>query len=696
MFVFDLFEKKKQDAAAGRFVGGTSQDARVKNALDNAYRAVPAAKSPEEAALGYIDIQNSLNQKQDQALDQQTKTNQQQTQQINDLVSDMRRKEKDFRDLNAQIASMPNVTPQQVARMAQDIEAAHDSNKGEPIDVPNVVAKQSTAQPAQPAEPREKTVYAPGPGASVAQQANYQKAKDQGARTVKTPAAAQATTQPTTSRALGQMASQLTTPGRVIKGKNQQAQQTTQPTQTTTTDEPPVAANDAGNVRNLLRAAESITEQQPGQILSVPKNNTPEEIAQANLDNISLMAVAGKPVKLYFIDGQGPTLPYPQLKALFDYLRVLNPNDADTKSRVTNLLSNSRFFYEYMLNNIVGQTHVNPVPQGQDIPDEQDPQAKLLEGDVVPMTDDETTNQAYADALIFLKHVYANPNDPMITTMRQDFAHKYQQRFQISQAPDRSYYLLDKQLSKKYKLPTPDFKGLEEDSWHNGQNSWSSEHDQWAKESVEETRLTVGDPVVVTAPNEYEGKTGEIAEFSPSGKFVIVNLYNHGEHSMHLSDVEYNKYADEELDEGWSDAMVARRTGTPRTPYSVYIKGKKWKDFENDDHAEAVANKLRAKFKADGRDPSTITIAPTDIPEGVAEAQTDYQKRRQRERDVDAGKPVARQPRNPQTDYAKKRAKDKRDMALGETTNYWIKLQNERNTKIASLVNELKESIEKK
>jgi hypothetical protein len=71
--------------------------------------------------------------------------------------------------------------------------------------------------------------------------------------------------------------------------------------------------------------------------------------------------------------------------------------------------------------------------------------------------------------------------------------------------------------------------------------------------------------------------------------------------------------------EGWSDAMVARRTGTPRTPYSVYIKGKKWKDFENDDHAEAVANKLKAKFKADGRDPETITIAPTDIPEGVAE-----------------------------------------------------------------------------
>ena len=71
--------------------------------------------------------------------------------------------------------------------------------------------------------------------------------------------------------------------------------------------------------------------------------------------------------------------------------------------------------------------------------------------------------------------------------------------------------------------------------------------------------------------------------------------------------------------EGWSDAYVSRRTGQPRTPYSVYIKGKKWKDFENDDHARAVADKLKAKFKADGRDPETITIAPTDIPEGGAE-----------------------------------------------------------------------------
>jgi hypothetical protein len=75
--------------------------------------------------------------------------------------------------------------------------------------------------------------------------------------------------------------------------------------------------------------------------------------------------------------------------------------------------------------------------------------------------------------------------------------------------------------------------------------------------------------------------------------------------------------------EGWSDAIVSRRTGQPRTPYSVYIKGKKWKDFANDDHARAVMDKLKAKFRADGRDPETVTIAPTDLSEDIVEGIRD-------------------------------------------------------------------------
>jgi hypothetical protein len=51
----------------------------------------------------------------------------------------------------------------------------------------------------------------------------------------------------------------------------------------------------------------------------------------------------------------------------------------------------------------------------------------------------------------------------------------------------------------------------------------------------------------------------------------------------------------------------------------------------------------------------------------LAEAPTDYQKRRQRERDVDAGRPVKALPKNAKTDYQKKREQDRRDQELGES-----------------------------
>jgi hypothetical protein len=294
--------------------------------------------------------------------------------------------------------------------------------------------------------------------------------------------------------------------------------------------------------------------------------------------------------------------------------------------------------------------------------------------------------------------------------------------FQKCKAERDGYFKIKSEAGIPGNVPVEKIPGKEDLLKGKGRSYY--EADQKKNSELEEARLAIGDPIVVTAPNEFEGKTGEIYDFSPSGTFVIVDLYNHGQHSMHLSDVEYNQYADDEnnddwyddiddgvrhaydsdertrsdqfegyqdssdspvagaitrrillqrLDllkqygpelvgaavdnvadyvgdvdeigssdvsgwvmqvermleenppeafaEGWSDAMVARRTGQPRTPYSVYIKGRKWKDFENDDHARAVMDKLKAKFKADGRDPSVITIAPTDIPEGAAEEQ---------------------------------------------------------------------------
>ena len=66
-----------------------------------------------------------------------------------------------------------------------------------------------------------------------------------------------------------------------------------------------------------------------------------------------------------------------------------------------------------------------------------------------------------------------------------------------------------------------------------------------------------------------------------------------------------------------------------------------------------------------------MSVLQNEVPglqQGMAEAQTDYQKRRQRERDVDAGKPVKPEPKNPQNDYfaRRKKEKDLAEVSLGD------------------------------
>lgn len=180
---------------------------------------------------------------------------------------------------------------------------------------------------------------------------------------------------------------------------------------------------------------------------------------------------------------------------------------------------------------------------------------------------------------------------------------------------------------------------------------------------------------------------------------------------------------DTPVEEGWSDrdrdhyAVYVR--GVPKI----------WKDLKGnyltDTHARNIMYKLREKYRKNGQDPTVITIAPYDDDQGVAEGatvayvvtyinpetddrgettvsamskedamtkvkqqlkqkgytvaingvrraeavdegQTDYQKRRQREKDVDAGKPVAKQRQSKMTDYQKRRAQQKKEMELGE------------------------------
>jgi hypothetical protein len=332
----------------------------------------------------------------------------------------------------------------------------------------------------------------------------------------------------------------------------------------------------------------------------------------------------------------------------------------------------------------------------------------------------------------------------------------------------------------------PAEESIEENAWHDGSNDWSSEHDQWTKESAGEGMLAIGDPVEIVGDVEYKGATGEVVDMGRDGRFVVVDLYNFGKHSFHASDVSYNEYADKQdvddfwdeppevreervtevknlakrvrvvagdhagktgtirqiksgafkgapktfyvdlddggqadnlpgkalrlvkdeqgVEEGWSDKYVAQRTGQPRTPYSVYINGKKWKDFANDDHARAVMDKVKAKFAADGRDPETVTIAPTDITEGDIEKTATGLRHRAKpneyggaESEPDSLRTLDKQQTNRiEKAIGVKFDREKRYQGgVKVDESYWARLQNERNSKLNKLVNELQESIDK-
>tara|TARA_R110000868_G_scaffold87897_1_gene245438 strand:- start:428 stop:2584 length:2157 start_codon:yes stop_codon:yes gene_type:complete len=80
----------------------------------------------------------------------------------------------------------------------------------------------------------------------------------------------------------------------------------------------------------------------------------------------------------------------------------------------------------------------------------------------------------------------------------------------------------------------------------------SSEDEQGVPAEIDEAssdfgtsaeELNIGDPVKITGNVEFKGATGEIDDFGTGNRFVIVNLYNHGRHSFHSSDVSFNEYA---------------------------------------------------------------------------------------------------------------------------------------------------------
>lgn len=154
-------------------------------------------------------------------------------------------------------------------------------------------------------------------------------------------------------------------------------------------------------------------------------------------------------------------------------------------------------------------------------------------------------------------------------------------------------------------------------------------------------QLSVGDPVIISGQGiEFEGKTGDIDSFGDMKRFVVVNLYNHGKHSFHSSDVSYNDYADQEddLDEdlyqydkadpynsefapragmgrmtlrGWKQQMIKR---TAELAQQMAAAGQ-------DIDKSALWDNVHAKLKSMNMDP---------IAQEIEQAQAELEKIRQR------------------------------------------------------------------
>ena len=109
-------------------------------------------------------------------------------------------------------------------------------------------------------------------------------------------------------------------------------------------------------------------------------------------------------------------------------------------------------------------------------------------------------------------------------------------------------------------------------------------------ENAEE--LNVGDPVIITGNVKFQGKTGDIDSFGQDKRFVIVNLYNHGKHSFHSSDVSRNEYADsEEEHDEWNDIKEAGETR-----HVLYLNGKAVSHYATPNEARQQAALVLKKF----------------------------------------------------------------------------------------------------
>jgi hypothetical protein len=142
--------------------------------------------------------------------------------------------------------------------------------------------------------------------------------------------------------------------------------------------------------------------------------------------------------------------------------------------------------------------------------------------------------------------------------------------------------------------------------------------------------LNVGDDVIVSGDVELNGATGVIDSFGQDKRFVVVDLYNHGRHSFHSSDVSANDYDNDEHDDDMAEATDDKPDMDYDTTIALeldsmlnngvdYIKAVKLVAKKHNTHPQYVVDAYESWGSFDHDD--TFDRIDHDMSEGVAEGE---------------------------------------------------------------------------
>lgn len=644
MFIHSLFEKENKKETSKDELYKSTQHAAVRQGIDQYRKEFPGANDIE-AAIGHAFLQDKTNQEQEREIDQLEKQERSLRKQQDALVKDLQDKERRFQDqerrfqdFNKAVAAM-DLTPPEQARAAQQFTQEPEK----PVDVSKVKKPSYNTKTGTPAAPMNIAPTTPTkPGATPA-------AVAKSATTAKTNAVAEPTpgvAEPATSPALSQMATQLTNvpttgaPSNVIplRPLNKLAQR--------------AGINLDDEEARAVGQNESVT------------NNPADTLATGRRNFQNFVKIGIKlgyaPTGFVFQYNDGRKIPLSPV----DYAKladILDEMDDIGLAQVQRVLSQFDTTIKWLDGN-----GIKPVILPRDSQPINPPEQVEL-----PLQGEMPFNEGGMSEMDAQYYDFLNSRGRNAMTDSQ-----FKQAYGMSRIAwaKRNQHWINQKEAQPAK---PDNYLFRENSWNDGTNDWSSEHDLWAKESAE--RPTARKRWLAAAEKrlqqqkqdelEYQRKTGPDFE----KEFAKWQQEVHGKKT-----------------ESSNDFMAVDSTSP--------VGGK-----TNENEVTVANQPIKAEqgyFGIYTRKPGTDKWAPITKYPSSKEAEEIAQQLRKQGYEVIVREGLKDPKDNPCWKGYKPVGTKKKNgktvpncVPATESKNYWEKLKEERNSRLNTLVDELKTSI---